>query len=42
MDKIMKNKQKIILGDSLKKLKEIETESVDLIVTDPPYIEVLG
>ena len=33
----MKNKQKIILGDSLKKLKEIETESVDLIVTDPPY-----
>ena len=37
MDKIMKNKQKIILGDSLKKLKEIETESVDLIVTDPPY-----
>lgn len=37
MDKKMKNKQKIILGDSLKKLKEIETESVDLIVTDPPY-----
>mgnify|MGYP003328616097 CR=1 FL=1 len=29
--------QEIILGDSLEKLKEVETESVDLIVSDPPY-----
>lgn len=28
---------RIIEGDSLQKLKEIEDESVDLIVTDPPY-----
>lgn len=30
-------KQKIILGDALQKLKDIESESVDLIVCDPPY-----
>lgn len=35
MDKI--GKQTLILGDSLLKLKEIEDESIDLIVTDPPY-----
>lgn len=27
----------IITGDSLDKLKEIKTESIDLIITDPPY-----
>ena len=28
----------IILGDSLVKIKEIENSSVNLILTDPPYI----
>ncbi len=28
---------KIILGDCLEKLKELEDGSIDLIVTDPPY-----
>ena len=28
---------KIINGDSLKVLKKLEDESVDLICTDPPY-----
>ncbi|MCK9443382.1 MAG: site-specific DNA-methyltransferase [Tissierellaceae bacterium] len=28
---------KIILGDALEELKKIESNSVDLIVTDPPY-----
>ena len=27
----------IILGDCLKELKDIENDSVDLIVADPPY-----
>ena len=27
----------IILGDALEELKKIPTESIDLIVTDPPY-----
>ena len=27
----------MIVGDSQEKLKDIESESVDLIVTDPPY-----
>lgn len=30
-------KQEIILGDALEKLKELESESVDLVVSDPPY-----
>ena len=29
--------QRIILGDAIEKLAEIEAESVDLIVADPPY-----
>ena len=29
---------KIILGDSFKLLKEIPDKSIDLIVTDPPYL----
>ena len=28
---------KLILGNSLKKLKELEDNSIDSIVTDPPY-----
>jgi len=31
------NKNKIIFGDSKEKLKELEDNSIDLIVTDPPY-----
>ena len=27
----------LILGDCLEKLKELESESVDAVVTDPPY-----
>ena len=33
----MKNNQKIICGDSLEELKNIEDKSINLIVTDPPY-----
>ena len=29
--------QKIILGNSYKLIKEIETNSVDLVLVDPPY-----
>ena len=36
MDKIIEG-QRIICGDVLEKLKELPDESVDLIVTDPPY-----
>lgn len=28
---------KIVLGDCLNKLKDIDSNSIDLIVTDPPY-----
>lgn len=30
-------KEEVILGDSLEKLKDLESESVDLLCTDPPY-----
>lgn len=30
---------KIILGDCTEKLKEIEDNSIDLIVTSPPYTD---
>ncbi len=33
----MKTTHKIIIGDALKKLKNIKDESVDLIFADPPY-----
>ncbi len=33
----MMSKQHIILGDSLVELKKIATESVDLVIADPPY-----
>lgn len=36
MDKVIDN-QRIICGDVLEKMKLLENESVDLIVTDPPY-----
>ena len=32
-----KLKIEAICGDTLEELKKIKTESVDLIVTDPPY-----
>lgn len=31
------NKQKIILGDALHELKKMKSNSVDLIIADPPY-----
>ena len=30
-------KKEILLGDCLELLKDIESESIDLILTDPPY-----
>jgi site-specific DNA-methyltransferase (adenine-specific) len=33
----MKKKYKILQGDSTQKLKEIQDNSIDSIVTDPPY-----
>jgi len=33
----MKTNHKIILGDCIKELKKLKKESVDLIVTDPPF-----
>jgi len=33
----MKTQHKIILGDSLKVLKKIDRESIDLVFADPPY-----
>jgi site-specific DNA-methyltransferase (adenine-specific) len=33
----METQHKIVLGDSLEKLKEIPDESVDLVFADPPY-----
>jgi len=35
-------KQNIILGDCINELKTIESESVDLVVADPPYWKVVG
>lgn len=35
----MKTVHKIILGDSLQKLRKLEDNSVDLIVTSPPYAD---
>lgn len=40
MEKIIKSSNlnyKFILGDSFLKLKQISDNSIDLIVTDPPY-----
>ncbi|MBD2138606.1 hypothetical protein H6F32_13630 [Anabaena sp. FACHB-1237] len=30
-------KQKIILGDAITKMQEIASETVDLVIADPPY-----
>jgi DNA modification methylase len=35
----MEIKTKIILGDCLNKLKELEDNSIDLIFTSPPYAD---
>jgi site-specific DNA-methyltransferase (adenine-specific) len=35
----MQTTHKIVLGDSLKKLQKLEDNSVDLIVTSPPYAD---
>jgi site-specific DNA-methyltransferase (adenine-specific) len=32
-------KNKIILGDNLSILKQIEKETIDLIITSPPYFQ---
>lgn len=32
-------KDRIILGDSLQVLKQIKAESVDLVITSPPYFQ---
>lgn len=33
----MKTQHKIILGDCIKELKKLKKESIDLIITDPPF-----
>ena len=33
----MKTEQQIILGDAIEKMKSIDSNSIDLIVADPPY-----
>lgn len=33
----MKNEIKILLGEATEKLKDLQSESVDLIIADPPY-----
>ena len=35
--KIKKNPIKIYLGDCLKKLKTMKDNSIDCVITDPPY-----
>jgi site-specific DNA-methyltransferase (adenine-specific) len=35
-------KAEIILGNSLEQMKLIETETIDLIIADPPYWKVVG
>lgn len=31
-----------ILGDCIEKLHDIQTESIDLVIADPPYWKVIG
>ena len=33
----MKSEQKIINGEAIEQLKKLESNSIDLIVADPPY-----
>jgi len=39
MNRLVKISAKILLGDSSKKLKEIKENSIDLIITSPPYAD---
>lgn len=41
---ISKNKsiKKVILGDCIEELKKIKSETVDLVIADPPYWKVIG
>ncbi len=36
---MLNTKTEIILGDCLKELKKVESNSVDLIFTSPPYAD---
>ena len=40
-DLFIEKNQKIIKGDSRLKLKQIESDSIDLVVTSPPYWNIL-
>jgi len=33
-------KNKVVLGDCIEELKKLDSNSVDLIVADPPYFRV--
>ena len=37
-----KSVKKVILGDCIEELKKIKSETVDLVVADPPYWKVIG
>jgi DNA modification methylase len=37
LDPVNIEKINLILGDSLKELKKIKSESIDLVFSDPPY-----
>ena len=37
MGRLLKKMVSLLLGDCLEKMKEMESNSVDSIVTDPPY-----
>ena len=37
------DKMKLILGDCIEKMKEMQENSIDAIITDPPYgLEFMG
>lgn len=42
MTKDQENKSIVILGDCIDKLQKIESNSVDLVIADPPYWKVVG
>jgi len=35
-------RNKVVLGDCIEELKKLDSNSVDLIVADPPYFKVIG
>nr|MCU0391125.1 hypothetical protein [Thermoflexibacter sp.] len=35
-------RQEIVLGDSLKELHRLESETIDLVIADPPYWKVVS